>query len=61
MKTVEHVKIARGDSLAELVLKNCKIVNVFNGLIEEGDIAINDGIIVGVGSYSGIKEGLVRT
>lgn len=56
MKTVEQVKIARGDSKAELVLKNCKIINVFSSKIEEGDIAINDGIIIGVGKYSGIVE-----
>ena len=48
--------LARGDALAPLVLKNCKIINVFNGLIEEGDIAINDGTIVGIGSYLGKIE-----
>lgn len=56
MKTIENVKIARGDALAELVLKNCKIINVFNGLIEDGDIAINKGTIVGIGSYQGHEE-----
>lgn len=56
MNTIKLVEIARGDSLADLVLKNCKIVNVFTSKIEEGDIAISDGIIVGIGSYHGIKE-----
>ena len=56
MKTIKQVEIARGDRLAELVLKNCRIVNVFTSKIEKGDIAINDGIIVGIGSYQGEKE-----
>ncbi|MFK5883390.1 MAG: adenine deaminase [Candidatus Izemoplasma sp.] len=56
MKTIENVKIARGDALAPLVLKNCKIINVFNGLIEEGNIAINEGTIVGIGTYLGKIE-----
>lgn len=40
----------------ELVLKNANVVNVFTGEILEGDIAVNEGIITGVGSYSGKKE-----
>ncbi len=56
MKTIKQAEIARGIRLAELVLKNCQIVNVFTSKIEKGDIAINDGIIVGIGSYQGEKE-----
>ncbi|AHM57441.1 adenine deaminase Ade [Peptoclostridium acidaminophilum DSM 3953] len=41
---------------AQLVLKNCKIVCVFTGEIFEGDIAIEDGVIAGIGSYEGIDE-----
>lgn len=41
---------------ADLVFKNCKAVNVFIGEIEECDIAVSDGIIVGVGRYDGKKE-----
>jgi len=53
---ISGVKIARGDEKASLVLKNCKVVNVLNGQIEEGDIAIEKGLIVGVGDYQGYKE-----
>lgn len=53
---INEVKIARGDEKASLVLKNCKVVNVLNGQIEEGDIAIENGLIVGVGDYDGIEE-----
>lgn len=38
---------------ADLVIKNCKVVNVFSGTIQEGNIAITDGKIVGIGDYEG--------
>lgn len=41
---------------AALVIKNAKIVNVFTEEITEGDVAIRDGIILGVGSYKGKQE-----
>lgn len=56
MSTIERVRIARGDKKAELVLKNCQIINVFNSQIEQADIAIQDGIIIGIGEYEGLKE-----
>jgi len=56
MKTIEYVSIAKGEKKPQLVLKNCLIVNVFNEKIEKGDIAIHDGIIIGIGKYNGQKE-----
>lgn len=53
---ISEVRIARGDEKAQLVLKNCRVVNVLNGQIEEGDIAIENGLIVGVGDYKGYDE-----
>ena len=47
---------AAGETEADLVLKNGKVLNVFAEELEEGDIAIKDGIIVGIGSYSGKEE-----
>ena len=41
---------------AALVIKNANIVNVFTGTIEKGDVAVRDGIILGIGSYSGREE-----
>lgn len=41
---------------AALVVKNAKIVNVFTEEILEGDVAMRDGIIIGVGSYTGRVE-----
>lgn len=49
-------KKARGIEKASLVLKNCKIINVYTNEIEENDIAIEDGIILGTGFYQGIEE-----
>ena len=49
-------QIAIGKEKAELVLKNCQIIDVFNHKIEKNDIAIEKGIIVGIGDYQGIKE-----
>lgn len=40
---------------ADLVIKNGKIIDVFNGEIIEEDIAIQDGIIIGIGQYEGEK------
>jgi len=48
--------IALGKRKADLVLKNCQIIDVFSHGIEKGDIAIQDGIIIGIGEYSGKKE-----
>lgn len=41
---------------ATLVLKNASIINVFTQTIDKKDIAIEDGIIVGIGYYDGITE-----
>jgi adenine deaminase len=48
--------VARGDSPADLVLKNARIVNVFSGEIESGDIAIESSLIAGIGNYHGKQE-----
>jgi len=50
------MKVARGVISAELVLKQAKIINVYTGEIELGDIAIENGTIVGIGSYRGEIE-----
>lgn len=52
----KNVKVSTGKIEADLVLKNVKYVNVFTDEILENDIAINNGIIVGIGSYSGKNE-----
>lgn len=41
---------------SELVLKNGNVINVFTNKIEKMDIAIDNGIIVGLGDYQGETE-----
>ena len=48
----ERVLVAAGKILPELVLKNATFVNVFTNELENGDIAIHKGVIVGIGNYS---------
>ena len=55
-KLQRRLAAARGDCPAELVLKNARIVNVFSGEVQQGDVAVCDGVIVGVGSYAGQRE-----
>ena len=50
------INIANGDEKAEVVLKNCSIVNVFTSEIVKGDVAIDSGKIVGIGKYDGMEE-----
>ncbi len=51
-----RIDLAAGRLMPQLVLKNGRIVNVFSHEIIEGDIAIHDGSIVGIGSYEGVEE-----
>ena len=50
------VDAATGREPADLVLKNASYVNVFTNEIVTADIAVAEGLIVGVGSYSGRTE-----
>ncbi|MDD5170811.1 MAG: amidohydrolase family protein, partial [Syntrophales bacterium] len=49
----QRIRAARGDTAPDLVLKGGRVVNVFTGEIIAADVAICDGIIVGVGDYDG--------
>jgi adenine deaminase len=50
------LSVARGETVADLLLRNARIVNVFSGEVERGDIAIAQGIIAGVGPGYDAKE-----
>lgn len=56
MTPTELLSVARGDMPADLLLRDARIVNVFTGEIEPGDIAIFDGRIAGVGAGYVAKE-----
>ncbi|MCH5164040.1 MAG: adenine deaminase [Clostridiales bacterium] len=49
------IDVASGKVKAELVIKDAKYLNVFTGEILRGDIAIEEGIIAGIGDYEGKK------
>lgn len=56
-KLIKLIDVAAGRKKADLVLKNAKIVDVFQAKILMGDIAISDGYIAGIGgSYQGVEE-----
>jgi adenine deaminase len=48
-----RISVASGKEPADTVVKNGRIIDVFNGEIIEGDIAIVDGYFAGVGKYEG--------
>jgi adenine deaminase len=50
------ISVARGDSPADLLLQNCRIVNTFTASIDEGNVAIHRGTIAGIGDYHAAKE-----
>ena len=47
------IDVSSGRITADVVIKNCKVVDVYNGNIIEGDIAISDNLIAGIGNYEG--------
>ena len=50
------IQVATGKIPASLVFKNATYVNVFTNELLTGDIAVVDGFIAGIGSYSGVEE-----
>ncbi len=54
---IKHlIDVAAKRKKAKLLLKNCRIVDVFSGEIVEGNLAIDSGKIIGIGDYQGLKE-----
>ena len=55
-KKLRVIAVAAGREKADLVLKNATYVNVFSNELCQGDIAVAEGLIVGMGEYSGSVE-----
>lgn len=51
-----RIKVATGKKKAELVLKNARIVNVHSHEVIEGSLAVDGGVIIGIGAYEGHEE-----
>lgn len=45
------ISVAKGELPADLVLANARIVNVFTGEVETGNVAICGGRVAGIGDY----------
>ena len=56
LKKQHIINVAAGRQKADLVLKNATFVNVFSGELQTCDIAIAEGLIVGLGCYEGFEE-----
>jgi len=56
IKKQHIIDVAAGRCKADLVLKNATFVNVFSGELETRDIAVAEGLIVGLGTYEGLEE-----
>ncbi|MDL2310912.1 adenine deaminase, partial [Peptostreptococcaceae bacterium OttesenSCG-928-C18] len=50
------INAATGKIQADIVFKNCKIVDVYNHNIIEGNLGIYNGKILGIGDYEGKEE-----
>ncbi len=50
------IEVASGRLDADLVIKNAKVVDVYSGVIREGDVAICEKYIAGIGEYSSSNE-----
>ena len=50
-----RIAVAAGREPADLVIKNGRIIDVFNAEMIEGDVAIVDGHFAGIGDFEGKK------
>jgi len=56
MNLKELISVARGQTPADLLLKNARIINTFVGEIQQANVAIFGDTIAGVGDYDEAKE-----
>jgi adenine deaminase len=52
-RLAQRLRVARGEAPADLVLTGGQVANVYTGEWQETDVAIYDGVIVGLGNYAG--------
>ena len=56
MNLRELISVARGETAADFLIRNARIINTFTGEIEQADVAIYGGRIAGIGDYGKAKE-----
>lgn len=50
------IEAAQGNRPADLCLRRCRLVNVFTGQVETGDLAVAEGMILGWGDYEARQD-----
>jgi adenine deaminase len=55
-RLADLISVAKGELPADLILTNARVINVFNGEIEAGNVAIYGERIAGVGDYQRAKK-----
>lgn len=55
MSLEKFIKVALGESPADLLLKNCMIINTFSAEVLKGSIAICEDRIAGLGEYEALE------
>lgn len=55
-KLKKLIDVSAGREPADLVIRNCKIIDVYSGEITHGDIGIVNGLIAGIGNYEALEE-----
>jgi len=50
------IEVARGDTPADLLFLDCRLINTFTGRTENANVAISNGYIAGVGDYLEARE-----
>ncbi len=50
------IDIAAGRVPADMVIKNCRVIDVYNASIIDGNIALCEDLIAGIGEYEGVAE-----
>jgi adenine deaminase len=50
------ISVAKGERPADLILSNARIVNVFTGEVDRGNVAICRGTVAGIGDYRQGKQ-----
>ena len=53
---MDVIDVAAGRKAASLVIKNGRVVDVYNGRILDRSVAIEQGLIAGIGDYEGVEE-----
>ncbi|TYB84178.1 MAG: adenine deaminase [Kosmotoga sp.] len=56
MNIIDILPVAKGEVPADIILKNCRIVNVFSGEVERNNIALFRKRIAGIGDYEKGKK-----